>query len=170
MSHCTLLVDAPVYAKTDVGQFYMLPHIRQSGETMTSVSAGHIILKTRTLYYLTPRSLVSTRAILFLGWDLTIPALHNLMFFLSTSLDTWCRQCILLIIFRPVLSSSQMMLQVKLLRNTNSNHILHLLSVFPYVYLAMWKLVLKVRKSYAMSAIVKFKTGHFCCCNCCELV
>ena len=30
--------------KTDVWQFYVLPHTRQSGETMTSVSAGHIIL------------------------------------------------------------------------------------------------------------------------------
>ena len=29
---------------TDVWQFYMLPHTRQSGETMTSTSAGHIIL------------------------------------------------------------------------------------------------------------------------------
>ena len=30
--------------KTDIRQFYVLPHTRQSGKTMTSVSAGHIIL------------------------------------------------------------------------------------------------------------------------------
>ena len=30
--------------KSDVWQFYELPHMRQSEETMTSVSAGHIIL------------------------------------------------------------------------------------------------------------------------------
>ena len=30
--------------KTDVWQFYVLPHMRQSWETMTSVSTGHIIL------------------------------------------------------------------------------------------------------------------------------
>ena len=30
--------------KTDVWQFYVLPHMRQSRRTMTSVSAGHIIL------------------------------------------------------------------------------------------------------------------------------
>ena len=29
--------------KTNVCQFHVLPHTRQSGETMTSVSAGHII-------------------------------------------------------------------------------------------------------------------------------
>ena len=31
-------------SRQSVCQFYMLPHTRQSGETMTSVSAGHIIL------------------------------------------------------------------------------------------------------------------------------
>ena len=30
--------------RQSVCQFYVLPHTRQSGETMTSVSAGHIIL------------------------------------------------------------------------------------------------------------------------------
>ena len=30
--------------RQSVWQFYMLPHMRQSDETMTSVSAGHIIL------------------------------------------------------------------------------------------------------------------------------
>ena len=30
--------------RQSVSQFYMLPHMRQSWETMTSVSAGHIIL------------------------------------------------------------------------------------------------------------------------------
>ena len=30
--------------ETDVWQFHVLPHTRQNGETMTSVSAGHIIL------------------------------------------------------------------------------------------------------------------------------
>ena len=31
--------------RQSVWQFYVLPHMRQSSETMTSVSAGHIILK-----------------------------------------------------------------------------------------------------------------------------
>ena len=33
--------------RQSVGQFYVLPHMRQSWETMTSVSAGHIILTPR---------------------------------------------------------------------------------------------------------------------------
>ena len=32
--------------RQSVSQFYVLPHMRQSGKTMTSVSAGHIILTT----------------------------------------------------------------------------------------------------------------------------
>ena len=37
------IVEGP---KTDFWQFYVLPHTRQSGETMTSVSGEHIILTT----------------------------------------------------------------------------------------------------------------------------
>ena len=36
--------DLHIGPKTDFWQFYVLPHTRQSWETMTSVSAGHIIL------------------------------------------------------------------------------------------------------------------------------